>query len=179
MTKKQPKYINLKDWELPALDELEENLVRDLARKKLAIYLDEETLGRELHTLIFDRVRKLAQTAVNEAITYWLQGLGDGNEAQFPELCVEFPYWELHDENVEPLTIAYNVDNQDGTRTQLNRIDLAKALMRVVCSEDRGASTAQRISVMAGELRNLANRLDSAAKAAAPDRTLVKGTPNQ
>src|SRR6202035_3422454 len=86
MTKKQAKYVDLKEWELPTLDDLEENLVRELASKKLAIYLDEETLGKQLHALIFDRVRKLAQTAVNEAITHWLQGLGDGNDARFPEL---------------------------------------------------------------------------------------------
>ena len=83
---------------------------------------------------------------------------------------MEFPYWQQLDESVEPLTIGYCVDNQDGTRTQLNRINLGRALMRLVENEDAAAhaSTAQRIVVVVSELRNLANWLENAGKTAPP-----------
>jgi hypothetical protein len=169
MQKRQRKFVDIKEWELPALADREENLVRELASKRLAVYLDEDTLGRQLHTLIFDRVRKLAQTAVNEAITSWLQGLGNGNNAKFPELCIEFPYWQQTNENIAPLTITYSVDNQDGTRTEINRMSLGSALLQLIENKSNlHAHSARCVSVMATELRDLAARIEAAAKQAPP-----------
>lgn len=165
MDKRPRKFVNIKEWDLPALDDLEENLVHELATKKLAIHLDEETLGSQLYSLMFDRVRMLAQTAVNETITYWIQGLADGHDGRFPELCAEFPYWR-HDQNAEPLTVAYFVDNQDGTRTEINRISLRKALMQLVENEgntDARAHFEQCARTVVAELRELANRLEISA----------------
>lgn len=99
---------------------------------------------------------------VNEAIEYWLKGLTDGQDGEYPELCVEFPYLQ-HNESVDALTMDYCVDNQDGTRTRLHRIDLRTALTGLV--ERMHASGVERTLakiVVAAELRALAQQLESA-----------------
>jgi len=52
-----------------------------------------------------NRLRELAVTTVNETIEYWLKGLIDGNNGQFPEVSFEFPYLERND-NTEALTVS-------------------------------------------------------------------------
>lgn len=107
----------LKEWELPRLNDLEDKLLDDLVAKAPARYLNRERLGEELYGWFLDRLRELVQPAVNETIEYWLKGLADGNDGDSPQLCIEFPFLQRL-ENVEALTVAYCVDNQDGTRTE-------------------------------------------------------------
>src|ERR1700722_12271984 len=127
---KQHKPItDLIDWELPQLDAIEDQLIEELANRKIVVSLS-AVFGERVHDLIFGRVRELAETAINETILYWCMGLANGSDGDcdYPEMCVEFPFL-LSTENLEPLTITYNVASQDETRTELNRIDLNKALM--------------------------------------------------
>ena len=160
MQPQQGKYVrDLKAWELPRLEDLEAKLVDELAVRASDLFGDREGFEERLRTLFFDPLREMAGAAVNEIIEYWLKGLADGNDGQFPEFCVEFPYLERN-ENTESLTLAYCVDNEDGTRTELNRVTLERALMRVVEESVAPAADASRLKVMACELRALAARLD-------------------
>ena len=159
----QGKYVgDLKTWELPRLDDLESKMVEELAIEARAIYGDRVRFGEELYRGLRDRLRELAATAVNEVIEYWLKGLADGNDGQFPELCVEFPYLE-REENADALTLAYCVDNDDGTRTELNRTTLEAALTRLL-ENPRAALPMERTKVVAAELRALAARLEGLAE---------------
>jgi hypothetical protein len=160
MQPQQGKYVrDLKAWDLPRLEDLEAKLVDELAVRASDLFGDREGFEERLHTLFFDPLREMAGAAVNEIIEYWLKGLADGNDGQFPEFCVEFPYLERN-ENTDSLTLAYCVDNEDGTRTELNRVTLERVLMRV--TEERAATATGRshLKVMACELRALAARLD-------------------
>jgi hypothetical protein len=160
MQPQQGRYVrDLKAWELPRLEDLEAELVDKLAIRASDLFGDREGFEERLHTLFFDPLRAMAGVAVNEIIEYWLKGLADGNDGQFPEFCVEFPYLERN-ENTDSLTLAYCVDNEDGTRTELNRVTLERALMRVVEETVAPAGGASRLKVMACELRALAARLD-------------------
>jgi hypothetical protein len=164
MQQQQGKYVrDLKAWELPRLDDLEEKVVEELAVKARAIYVDRDGFSEELYTLLLDRLRELAGTAVNEIIEYWLKGLVDGNDGQFPEFCVEFPYLERN-ENADALTVAYCVDNEDGTRTELNRTTLERALMRLLERETAPDQAKRRVKVVACELRALAEKLEGVAQ---------------
>lgn len=159
----QGKYVgDLKTWELPRLDDLESKMVEELAIEARAIYGDRVRFGEELYRRLRDRLRELAATAVNEVIEYWLKGLADGNDGQFPELCVEFPYLE-REENADALALAYCVDNDDGTRTELNRTTLEAALTRLL-ENPRAALPVERTKVVAAELRALAARLEGLAE---------------
>lgn len=152
----------LKDWQLPRLDVLEDKLLDDLVAKAPGRYLNRERLGVELYGLFLHQLRELVQPAVNETIEYWLKGLADGNDGDSPQLCIEFPYLQRAD-NVEALTIAYCVDNQDGTRTEILRLTLQDALDHALDAEDRIASDASRraqTKVIAAELRALADRIE-------------------
>jgi len=156
----QGKYVrDLKAWELPRLDDLESEMVEALAIEARAIYGDRVRFGDELYRKLRERLRELTETAVNEVIEYWLKGLADGNDGRFPELCVEFPYLE-RDENTDALTLAYCVDNEDGTRTELNRTTLEAALLRLA-DHPSVRLPAERAQVVAAELRSLAARLES------------------
>lgn len=162
--------IDLKEWELPVLETLEDDLVKELASRKLVIHLGEDVLGEQLQKQLFDRVRELAAVAVNEAITYWLQGLAAG--ADVPELCIEFPYVQ-GEETAPALTAAYSVDGEDGSRTELHRVDLGAALLRY-WSDDADSGTRQRqAKVMCAALRELAGRIEAtlAGKGVGPHRS--------
>jgi hypothetical protein len=162
MEQHQGKYVrDLKAWELPRLDDLEDKVVDELADRARAIYLDRDRFGEEFHTLFIDRLRELVGTAVGETIEYWVKGLVDGNDGRFPEFCVEFPYLERN-ENIDALTVAYCVDNEDGTRTELNRATLERSLMRLLENEATTELVKRRIKVVACELRALAQRLEAA-----------------
>ena len=160
MPPQQGKYVrDLKAWELPRLDDLEAKLVDELTARAPKVFGEREGVNEELYTLFFDRLREMAGAAVNEIIEYWLKGLADGNDGQFPEFCVEFPYLERN-ENTDSLTLAYCVDNEDGTRTELNRVTLERVLIRVTEERASNATSCSHLKVMACELRALAARLD-------------------
>jgi hypothetical protein len=172
---KQHKPItDLKGWELPQLDAIQDQLIEELANRKIVVSLS-TVLGERIHELIFDRVRELAETAINETILYWLMGLADGsdNSYDFPEMCVEFPY--LHTtEGVDPLTVTYSVNSQDDTRTELNRIDLNKALMLPLEGDGMSAGIEARAKVVAERLKQLAVRLEKRAEEFAHGKVAVR-----
>lgn len=160
----------LKEWELPRLNDLEDKLLDDLVAKAPARYLNRERLGEELYGWFLDRLRELVQPAVNETIEYWLRGLADGNNGDSPELCIEFPYLQRA-ENVEALTVAYCIDNQDGTRTEILRVTLQEALEHALDAEDTITSDASRrtkTKVIAAELRALADRIERPDRRSTP-----------
>jgi hypothetical protein len=155
------KYVqDLKAWDLPRLEDLEERVEAEFARSARAIFR-----GRaedELHRLFLDRLREMAGVAANEIIEYWVKGLADGNNGRCPELCVELPYLE-RGENVDALTLAYRVDNEDGTRTELNRVSLEGVMERLLEGE---VGTSSQWRVIAAELRALAEKVERVALSA-------------
>jgi hypothetical protein len=157
----QIRYVaELKDWELPRLADREDDLVDELLHIAPPGY-DRERLGDMLYDWLAEELRNLAQVAVNETIEYWLKGLADGNNGRQPDLCIEFPHLERGEE-VDALTIAYAVDNQDGTRTELLRTTLSDALERCLDAENELPDKRQRIRILAAELRTLAQRIEGA-----------------
>lgn len=156
----QRQYVrDLKTWDLPRLEDLEERLIEEFAAKARVVFLDgERSGGGQLRALFLDRLRELAGTAVNEILEYWLKGLTDGWNGQFPQLCVELPFLE-RGEGTDPLALAYCVDNEDGSRTELNRVTLTSVLERVIDDPVSPADPA-RLRMAAGELRALARTLE-------------------
>lgn len=151
--------LNLPDWELPRLGDLEWPLVERLADAARVRRLGSESLEDAIYEVVHGSLTQLAETAVNETIEYWLRGLGDGNDGRWPELCVEFPYLERR-ETAEPLTLVYHVDNADGSRTQLNRTSLDDVVARVLEDAVPPASITGRARIVALALRRLADRLE-------------------
>src|SRR6185437_9543548 len=86
--------LNLPEWELPRLDDLEFALVEELAARTRAKRINSESLEDVFSKLLHNRLLTLVESAVNEVIEYWLKGLGDGNDGHWPELRVELPYLE-------------------------------------------------------------------------------------
>ena len=158
----QRQYVSdLKTWDLPRLEDLEERLTDEFAAKARVVFLDSERSGGQLHALFLERLREMAGAAVNEILEYWLKGLTDGCNGHFPELCVELPYLE-RSEGTDPLTLAYCVDNEDGSRTELNRVTLECVLERIL-EEGVSAADPARIKIVARELRTLAQTLEQRA----------------
>lgn len=157
---RRPYVLNLPEWELPRLDDLEFTLVEELAAKARWIGLGSGSLKDRFSDVLHDRLRPLVESAVNETIEYWLQGLGDGNNGRWPELCVELPYLE-HGEITDPVTLTYCVDNGDETRTELNRTTLEGVLSRYLEAVDLPARVPGRARVVAAELRELAQKLEA------------------
>ena len=99
-------------------------------------------------------------------IDYWKQLTGErieyrasqDLEGAFPEFSVEFPYLERAEE-VDPLTVAYVVEKEDGSRTEVLRTALPAALRRII-EDDLPADMQRRVRVVAAELSALAARLD-------------------
>jgi hypothetical protein len=87
--------------------------------------------------------------------------LTDGCNGHFPEFCVELPYLE-RSEDTDPLTLAYCVDNEDGSRTELNRVTLECVLKRIV-EESVSSADPARIKKVVRELRTLAQALEQRA----------------
>jgi len=160
MEQKQRNYVqDLKAWDLLRLEELEIKLVGELmAAKPRVTYFDREHLGEDLRAQFLDRLRELAGSAVIETIDYWVKGLADGNDGEFPELCFEFPYLQRY-EDVDARTVAYCVDNEDGTRTELNRVTLERVLMQLL-ENDPPACMKRRTRVTAAKLRDLAEKIE-------------------
>jgi hypothetical protein len=156
----RPFVLNLPEWELPRFEDQEWPVIDALAAEVRAAGTRSESLKDGLYQILHGRLMELAQSAVNETIEYWLQGLGGGNDGSWPELCVELPYLE-HGETTEPLTLAYCVDNADNTRTELNRTTLEDVLARLLEEAELPAQLPGRARVVAGKLRALAQKLEA------------------
>jgi hypothetical protein len=160
MHMQRAKYVqDLKAWNLPRLEDLEEQVEAEFAGRARLIFLERGEPPDQLHRLFLDRLREMAGVAVNETIEYWVKGLADGNNGQCPELCVELPYLE-RGENTDALTLAYRVDNEDGTRTELNRVSLERVMERLLEGE---VGTSSQLRVIAAELRALAEKVERVA----------------
>ena len=155
-----PKTIvgDLADWDLPALDDRICALAEELAPKKIQLNVDEATFGDLLDELLNDRVRVIAATAANELIWGWLEGHADGR----PELCTTFPCLEDND-GTEPLTLVYSVAARDGSRAELNRIDLEYELWYAVASIETASERMKAGAMLARRLRSVADKLDEQA----------------
>lgn len=149
--------LNLPDWDLPRLDSLEWRLVERLAEGVRVRRLRAESLEDVFHEVIHESLVELVSSAVNETLEYWLQGLGDGNDGRWPELCVGLPYLE-HGEDVDPLTLRYSVDNGGGTRIELNRTTLGAVISRFLARNE--PQRPSRAKMMAFALRQLAENLE-------------------
>ncbi len=149
--------LNLPDWDLPRLDTLEWRLVERLAEGVRVRRLRAESLEDVLHEALHETLLELVSSAVNETLEYWLQGLGDGNNGRWPELCVELPYLE-HGEDADPLTLSYSVDNGGGTRIELNRTTLGAVISGFLARTD--PQRPSRVRMMALALRQLAENLE-------------------
>jgi hypothetical protein len=159
------KYVgDLKTWDLPRREDLEQKVVAEFADKARIVFLDRERSEGRLHTLFLNRLRELVSVAVNEVVEYWVKGLADGNDGQFPEFCVELPYLE-RGENTDSLTLAYCVDNEDGTRTELNRVTLEGVMERILDNVVSPPDLA-RLEMVSGQLRALARTIEQRAVAA-------------
>jgi hypothetical protein len=160
----QRQYVrDLKTWDLPRLEDLEDRLRDEFAAKARLVFLESERSGGQLHALFLERLREMAGEAVNEILEYWLKGLVDGCNGHFPELCVELPFLERA-EGRDPLTLAYCVDNEDGSRTELIRVTLDRVLRRILDEHPSAADTA-RLEIVARQLRSLAKTLEQRAQA--------------
>ena len=158
---RQPgKYVqDLPAWDLPRVEDLQDRLLEELSAKARRLLVNHEAFDEEVLAVFLARLREMAAATVNETIEYWLKGLADGNDGQFPEFCVEVPYLE-RGENTDSLTLAYCVDNEDGSRTELNRVTLERILLRAA-EETRADDAHSCLKVVACELRLLAGRLDA------------------
>ncbi len=160
----QRQYVrDLKTWDLPRLEALEDRLTEEFAARARLVFLDSERSGGQLHALFLERLREMAGEAVNEILEYWLKGLVDGCNGHFPELCVELPFLE-RGEGREPLTLAYCVDNEDGSRTELIRVTLDRVLERILDQHHPSSAGTARLDVVARQLRSLAKTLEQHAE---------------
>ena len=159
MTPAHPrKYVDdLRTWDLPRLEDLEYKLTEEFEPKAQVIFFDREKQGTLIRRKFLERLRELAGVAVNETLEYWLRGLTDGLDGRHPDLNVELPYLE-RGEDVDPLTLAYCVDNADGSRTELLRVSLDVVLERVL--DRRPEVSVLRLRRMSRALGALARSLE-------------------
>jgi hypothetical protein len=156
-----PRYVqDLKSWDLPRLEDLERRLTDEFGPKARVVFLGNEREGGQLQGLFLERLRELAGAAVNEILEYWLKGLNDGCNGQFPELCIELPFLE-RSEGQEPLMLAYCVDNDDGSRTELNRVTLDLVMRRIL--QQLPSPSPSRLEAAARALDRLARTLEARA----------------
>ncbi len=145
---------DLRTWDLPRLEDLEEAVTREFASRARLVFLNSTgTSGSSLQELFLGQLREMARAAVNEILEYWLRGLADGHNGAFPELCLELPYVERR-ENCDPLTLSYCVDNDDGSRVELNRVPLSQVLDRIL--DEVSPTDPARMESIARSLRSLA-----------------------
>jgi hypothetical protein len=153
------KYVDdLRTWDLPKLEDLESRLTEEFEPKAQVVFFNREG-GPLIRQQFLQRLRELAGATVNETLEYWLRGLTDGLNGRFPELNVELPYLE-RGEDVDPLILAYCVDNADGSRTELLRVSLATILERAL--EGRPEVTDRRRARMSRALAELAKSYEAA-----------------
>jgi hypothetical protein len=148
------RYVDdLRSWDLPRLEDLEDQVTREFASRARVVFPNSaESSGGPLHELFLDRLRELARTAVNETLEYWLRGLANGFNGQFPEVCIELPFLE-RGESADPLTLTYCVDNEDGSRVELNRVTLGQVIGRIL--DDVSPAQPARLELVADGLRAL------------------------
>lgn len=151
--------LNLPDWDLPRLDDLEWKVVEQLVASVRIRRLGTHSLEDIFHDILHDSLLELAETAVNETIEYWLKGLGDGNNGRLPEFCIELPYIE-QGEDTESLTLTYCVDNGNGTRTELNRTTLDAVMSRFFDGDHEPTQLPSRARMVAFALHQLAGKLE-------------------
>jgi hypothetical protein len=132
--------------------------VDELAAKARTKYFDRGLFAEEFYPAFVDRLREVAGTISNTVIDYWAKGYADGNDGEYPELCVEFPYLQQN-EDVDPLTVTYRVDNEDQTRTELSRVTLDTVLMDLF-ENDPPARVKRRAKATAAKLRKLADKIE-------------------
>lgn len=151
---------DLKTWDLPRVEELERQLTEEFGPKARVVFLGSERSGGQLQGLFLERLREIAGVAVNEILEYWLKGLTDGHDGLYPELCVELPHLE-RGEDSPALTLTYCVDNEDGTRTELNRVALEKVFDRIL--DGLAPLHPSRLEATARDLRAVARTLEERA----------------
>ena len=83
--------LNLPEWELPRLDDLEWKLAERLAESVRIRRLRAESLEGTFHEILHDSLVELVESAVNETLEYWLKGLGDGGNGLCPSSAWNFP----------------------------------------------------------------------------------------
>jgi len=175
MKKPPRKYITrLPEWELPRLEDRAYDLVNEIATNATIRYFGREALGDKFYELFLDRICELAQLGANEAIEYWLKGLADGNNGRFPAMCVELPFLERR-EPIDPLSIAYCVDNEDGSRTELLRVPLAKVLDRALQENGASADLCLRRRAVVASLRKLARTLELGSESDSTSASPMEG----
>jgi hypothetical protein len=151
----------LQSWDLPRLEDLEREIIHEFSAQARVIFLNAQSGEGQLHALFLRRLRELAGKAVNEILEYWLRGLADGNGGEFPEFRFELPYID-RDEPVDALMLAYSVENEDGTRTELQRVPLERVLERVL--DNVAPPDPERLQVVAQRLKALAQSLERRAQ---------------
>ena len=67
---------DLADWEFPSLERRMSALIDHLQKKKLRIVLDQETLGEQVYSQLWDQIRELGAAAANEAVAGLVAGPG-------------------------------------------------------------------------------------------------------
>lgn len=157
--KRHRRFLILPEWELPRLDDIEYELIEKLAAIARRKGTESESLEDGFSFFLHRRLRKVVESAVNETIEYWLKGFGDGNNGNWPELCVELPYLE-HGKKVDPLTLTYCVQSREDTRTELNRTTLEDVFLRVLEDVYLEDPVASRARVVAARLHELADRIE-------------------
>ncbi|MBS0377226.1 MAG: hypothetical protein JSS29_01970 [Proteobacteria bacterium] len=142
---------DLRTWDLPRLEDLEYRLTEEFEPRAQVVFFDRKE-GTLIRREFLQRLRELAGVAVNETLEYWLRGLTDGLNGRYPDLNVELPYLELGEE-VDPLTLAYCVDNADGSRTELLRVSLKAIVERATGGRtDVSGLRLRRLSIALGAL---------------------------
>lgn len=152
--------LDLLEWELPRLDDIEFALVERLAAIARRKGTESESLEDAFSFYLHKRLRKVVESAVNETIEYWLEGCGDGYNGDWPELCVELPYLE-RGEKAEPLTLTYCVQSRHDVRTELNRTTLEDVLSRILEGANPEDPLASRARIVAARLRELADQIEA------------------
>ena len=72
---------------------------------------------------------------------------------------MELPYLE-QGEDTEPLTLIYSVENGDGSRTEVSRMNLDAVMSRFLDDSRAPAHLPTRARMVAFALRQLAEKLD-------------------
>lgn len=152
--------LHLPEWELPRFDDIEYELIEKLAAIARRKGTETESLENGFSFFLHGRLRKMVEFAVDETIEYWLKGLGDGNNGDWPELCVELPYLE-RGEKTEPLTLTYCVQTSRDVRTELNRTTFEDVLSRILECAIPGDRLPSRARIVAARLRELAQQLEA------------------
>lgn len=139
---------------------MESGLIEQLAVSARRKGTDTESLEDGFSFFLHSRLMKVVESAVVETIEYWLKGLGDENNGDWPERCVEPPYPE-RGENTERLTLTYRVQTSRDVRMELNRTTFEDVLPRILAGASPGDRSPSRARIVVARLRELARRPDA------------------